>query len=194
MRPGATAPDVVAPVAGVDAGRMALRRAGDHDIPAVVALMNLAFRAVGASAGWNSEASYIDGDRTTEPLLRQELRDHPDAQLLVVEGADGRLAGSVMLEPLAGGVWQLGSLAIDPALQNEGAGRRLLAGAERWAAAAGARSIRMKVVNVRDTLIAWYVRRGYVATGVTEPFPYGDDRFGTPRRLDLSFTVLGKTL
>ena len=48
-----------------------LRRAEDRDVPAVAALMNLAFRGVGSAAGWNSEAAYIDGDRTNPEMLRQ---------------------------------------------------------------------------------------------------------------------------
>jgi hypothetical protein len=48
--------------------------------------------------------------------------------------------------------------------------------------------------DVRDALIAWYLRRGYHKTGETEPFPYGDDRFGAPLRDDLSFLVLDKDL
>ena len=47
----------------------------------------------------------------------------------------------------------------------------------------------MTVVHIRDTLIAWYQRRGYVLTGETLPFPYGD-----PPRDDLSFVVLEKAL
>jgi hypothetical protein len=58
----------------------------------------------------------------------------------------------------------------------------------------GGKRIRMNVVNVRDALIAWYVRRGYHKTGETEPFPYGDDRSGAPLRDDLSFLVLEKDL
>jgi hypothetical protein len=52
----------------------------------------------------------------------------------------------------------------------------------------------MNVVNVRDALIAWYVRRGYNKTGETEPFSYGDDRFDAPLRDDPSFLVLEKKL
>ena len=52
----------------------------------------------------------------------------------------------------------------------------------------------MHVVNVRDALIAWYLRRGDHKTGETEPFPYGDDRFGAPLRDDLSLPVLEKKL
>jgi hypothetical protein len=52
----------------------------------------------------------------------------------------------------------------------------------------------MTVVNVRDTLLAWYARRGYMPTNEIEPFPYGDNRFGTPKRNDLHFVVLHKQL
>jgi hypothetical protein len=58
----------------------------------------------------------------------------------------------------------------------------------------GGRGIRMTVVNVRDALINWYMRRGYSLTGETEPFPYGNNRFGIPKRDDLHFVVLRKHL
>ena len=46
----------------------------------------------------------------------------------------------------------------------------------------------------RDDLIAWYERRGYRRTGKMSPFPYGDERFGIPKRPDLEFELLVKTL
>jgi hypothetical protein len=52
----------------------------------------------------------------------------------------------------------------------------------------------MTVVAIRDTLIAWYQRRGYALTGETRPWPYEDERFGQPGRDDLSFVVLEKAL
>ena len=73
-------------------------------------------------------------------------------------------------------------------------GRTLLHAAEAVAERKGARRIRMTVVNIRDTLIAWYARRGYDLTGETRPFPYGDRRFGDPLRDDLAFVVLEKAL
>ena len=174
---------------------MRLDRAQPDDIPAVVALMNRAFRGSGQGASWNTEAEHIDGDRTSEALLRADIAATPEAALLISRSADGAdLEGSVWLEPRGDGVWYLGSLTVDPGLQNAGAGRRLLSASEAWAADHGARVIRMTVVNVRDTLIAWYERRGYRLTGEIEPFPYDDARFGTPRRSDLSFVVLEKAL
>jgi GNAT superfamily N-acetyltransferase len=73
-------------------------------------------------------------------------------------------------------------------------GKILLSAAEQWVRDRGGKRIRMHVVNVRDALIAWYLRRGYHKTGETEPFPYGDDRFGAPLRDDLSFLLLEKDL
>ena len=54
--------------------------------------------------------------------------------------------------------------------------------------------IKMTVIAQRTELIAWYERRGYRRTGAREPFPYGDPRFGLPRRPDLYFEVLEKQL
>ena len=174
---------------------MKLQQARAADIPAVVALVNTAFRGSGHEASWNSEAAYIDGDRTSEALLTAELSATADAQLLIVKSnSEAAIEASVWLEPASEAVWYLGSLTVHPRFQNVGAGRRLLEAAERWAQQRGAKTIRMKVVNVRDTLIAWYVRRGYRLTGEVEAFPYHDTRFGVPRRNDLAFMALEKEL
>lgn len=52
----------------------------------------------------------------------------------------------------------------------------------------------MTVIEQRNELIAWYERRGYCRTGKTAPFPYGDLRFGEPKRPDLRFVVMRKDL
>lgn len=169
--------------------------ATDADVPPVVALMNVAYRGGGSDGGWTSEADYIEGTRTTESMLRQDMASKPDATMLVWRRpSDDSLLGCVWVEPEGDGVWYLGSLAIDPREQNRGLGRTLLAAAESWISGRGGREIRMTVIDVRDTLIAWYGRRGYTATDETEPFPYGDNRFGIPKRDDLYFVVLRKRL
>ena len=169
---------------------MLFEPATEADLPAVVDLANLAFRG---AEGWNVESAYISGDRLSEALLRANLAAKPNAHLLV-HREDGILLGTVLLEPLADGTWYLGLLTVRPDLQTRQLGRRLLAAAEAFAHARGARRIRMQVVNVRDALIAWYERRGYALTGESEPFPYGDDRFGRPLRDDLAFVVLERSL
>ncbi len=174
---------------------MHLRRATRAEYPAVVELANLAYRGSQGSSGWTSESSYIEGPRLTEPQLRKDLDAKPDAHLLVLREEDGApLLGTVWLEPMCSSVWYLGLLTIRPEGQKRQLGRRLLAAAEAYAADRGAQRIRMTVINIRETLIAWYERRGYLRTGESEPFPYGDERFGRPLRQDLSFIVLEKAL
>ena len=174
---------------------LTLRIAQEHDLSALAQLMNIAYRGNGAVRSWNTEAQYLEGDRTSETALKEEITSKPEAFLLIAE-EDGQLPirGSVWLEPRADGVWYLGLLTIDPTLQKSGLGSALLTLSEQWAKDRGAEVMEMHVINVRDTLIAWYERRNYRLTGESHPFPYGDNRFGRPLRADLSFVVLKKTL
>ena len=177
----------------LDAARVELRPATEQELPAVVALLSRAYRGTGAAASWCSETGFIEGDRTSEALLRQELRDRPAGTLLVWELL-GAIQGTVWLEPEDERTWYLGSLAVNPQIQGAQLGRRLLSAAENWVRGRGGNRVRMTVVNVRDSLLAWYERRGYRPTGATEPFPYEDARFGRPTRPDLCFLVLAKQI
>jgi GNAT superfamily N-acetyltransferase len=174
---------------------MFLARAVEADYALIVDLANLAFRGVGPLASWNSEADFIEGQRLTESLLREDLAAKPDVLLLTYrDDPNGELLGTVWLEPNKDGVWYLGLLTVRPDLQNRQMGRALLAVAEGFAKQHGACRIRMSVVNVRETLIDWYERRGYLLTGETLPFPYSDERFGRPLRDDLHFVLLEKDI
>ena len=171
--------------------------AAESEFPAIVALVNSAYRGEGAQAGWTTEAGYIDGQRIDLDSLRQDLTEAPNAVLLTLrDEADGPLLGCVWIEPDAeapeGDAWYLGMLTIRPDQQDRQLGRALLAQGEAYAQARGAARVRLTVVHLRDTLIAWYQRRGYVLTGETKPFPVGE-RFGKPQR-ELSFVVLEKAL
>jgi ribosomal protein S18 acetylase RimI-like enzyme len=127
--------------------------------------------------------------------LREDIAAKPRAHLLVRRHAETHdIIGTVWLEPVTDGAWYLGLFTVSPVLQKQHLGRELLGAAEDFAKAHGGRSIRMGVLCVRDALIAWYQRRGYTLTGETEPFPYGDNRFGTPLRDDLEFVILEKQL
>src|SRR5580704_4776279 len=173
---------------------MLLKPAVETEYAAIIALINLAFRGTGPSASWNIE-NFIEGQRLNESLLREDLAAKPEAHLLTYrDEPDGPLLGTVLLDPQKDGVWYLGLLTVLPTLQKRKLGRALLADAEHFAKDRGARRIEMTVVNVRDTLIAWYERRGYVLTSETRPFPYGDERFGRPLRDDLYFVVLQKDI
>jgi ribosomal protein S18 acetylase RimI-like enzyme len=174
-----------------------LTPATEADYPAVVDLANRAYRGTGPEASWNVE-NVIEGQRIDESLLRDDLAASPEAQLLLWRANDSALLGCVRLEALRqhepAGAWYLSLLAVDPRRQNQQLGRTMLAAAEAFSQTRGAGRIRMSVVFLRDTLIAWYLRRGYTLTGETEPFPYGDERFGRPLRDDLYFVILEKEL
>jgi GNAT superfamily N-acetyltransferase len=173
---------------------MALCPASDAEIPAVADLVNSAYRGQSARQGWTHEADYLGGQRTDAQTLRADLAGQPGARLLVWrDGAEGPL-GCVWLEPAEEAVWYLGLLTVRPDLQARRLGRTILEAAEALAVRQGVRRMRMTVVAIRHELIAWYERRGYARTGETRPFPYGDRRFGEPRRDDLSFVVLEKAL
>ena len=58
----------------------------------------------------------------------------------------------------------------------------------------GAGSMEMTVIRQRESLVAWYERRGYQRTGETRPFPYDDERFGSPKVPGLEFVTLAKPL
>ena len=169
-----------------------LCEAAEADYPEIIALTNRAFRGMGPEASWNVE-DVIDGDRINESLLREDRAKAPDGHLLIWREA-GEHLGHVRLDPLANGTWYLAMLTVRPDRQAQQLGRRLLTASEDFARARGASRIRMTVVNTRDTLIAWYERRGYTLTGETEPFPYGDNRYGTPNRDDLCFVVLERAI
>ncbi|CAN5610726.1 GNAT family N-acetyltransferase [soil metagenome] len=171
---------------------LVFRAATAADVPAVVALVTSAYRGEASRVGWTTEADFLDGERIDPELLREEIL-RPRSYVLVAERDGGMLACAHVAD--AGGVGYFGMFAVQPMLQQAGIGNAVLTECERivrddWQLAV----MRMRVIDLRDSLIAWYQRRGYHRTGVFEPFPYGDPRFGIPRRDDLRFEVLEKPL
>lgn len=162
------------------------------DYPAVIALTNRAYREASGQADWKVE-TLVGGQRIDEALLRDDLAQ-PGAVLLLGRDEGGDYVGHVRLDASDTGVWYLAMLTVNPDRQDGGMGRILLAAAEDYARTHGAHRIRMSVIHQRSELIAWYQRRGYVLTGETGVFPYGDARFGTPMRDDLFFEMLEKSL
>ena len=173
---------------------MRLEPATDADLPPIAALVNAAYRGDTARRGWTHEADLLEGQRTDVADLARQLRDRAGTVLLVGRlGDDAAPVASVLLVPEGDGAWHLSMLTVDPDRQNRGLGRRLLAGAERVAAAHGARETRLSVIGLRRELLAWYERRGYRPIGHA-PFPVDDAAIGQARRTDLDFVVLAKRL
>lgn len=172
---------------------LTIRDAARADIPALHALIESAYRGEASRAGWTTEADLLDGQRTDPEDLAAILAD--PAQALLTAWREDQLIGCVLIADRGDGIGYVGMLSVKPALQAAGLGRRLVRAAhaallERYEA----KRVRISVLPQRSELIGWYERLGYIATGETLPFPYGDERFGLPRRDDLSFIVMETAL
>lgn len=172
------------------------RGAQPEDTDALVALIESAYRGDASRAGWTTEADFLDGQRT-DPDEIGGLIARVDACFVLVEEG-GRLLACCLIEQQPDGDaldCYFGMFSVRPDMQGVGLGGALLAEAERIAREQWhCRAMRMSVIDLRDELIAWYERRGYLRTGQHKPFPYGDERFGIPKRDDLRFEWLVKPL
>lgn len=170
-----------------------IRSAGVADVVEVVDLVESAYRGERSRSGWTTEADLIDGQRVDDAMVRQAVSD-PGVVVLVHEAAD-EIVACCEVRRCDGGGAEFGMFAVSPAQQGRGVGHRMLEAAEDRARTEwGAGTLQMSVIEQRVELIAWYRRRGYEPTGERRPFPYGDERFGRPRRSDLCFVVLAKRL
>ena len=168
------------------------RAAVADDIPAIVALVESAYRGDVSKQGWTTEADMLDGQRTDPVSVAALLQAPASRVLLALQG--GKLLGCVHVEG-HDGVGYFGMFAVSPTAQGLGIGAGLLNEAERVARVDfGCAIMTMTVISIRTELIAFYARRGYRATSDTKPFPYGDERFGIPKRDDLEFAVYAKAL
>jgi len=160
------------------------------DIPALVKLVNSAYRGETSKKGWTTEADLLDGTRTDAASLSPIIQSATDTILKCCDDSN-QIIGCVHLQEKLQKIY-LGMLTVAPELQSGGIGRKLLAAAEQYAKDRNAISIMMTVISVRKELIEWYERRGYHRTGETKPFPH-DPRFGIPKQ-ELVFVVLLKKL
>ncbi|MDH5472271.1 MAG: GNAT family N-acetyltransferase [Gammaproteobacteria bacterium] len=168
------------------------RIATEHDIEVIVALVESAYRGNASRAGWTTEADLLDGQRTDAEEVSRLIKADDSCILLCQQ--DSKIVASVhLLNKHSYGY--LGMFAVTPAEQGKGIGKLLLAEAEKlicnkWHCPL----LHMTVISLRKDLIAWYERRGYKSSGHFLPFPYGDERYGLPKRDDLKLIVLEKSL
>lgn len=169
-----------------------LRFAGVATLPGVLGLVQSAYRGEASRAGWTTEADLLEGGRTTADLVLAQMVGLRDAVLVL--GAARRPTACCAVG-LHDDVARLGMFAVRPDAQGRGTGAEVLRGAERYVRERwDVRALELAVLRQRSELLAWYERRGYVRTGATVPFPYGDPRYGRPLRDDLELVVLRRPL
>jgi GNAT superfamily N-acetyltransferase len=149
-----------------------LRPATRADAPAIVSVINDAFRV---------ERFFVNGDRTSP----DEIDGLMGKGTFLLAEESGTIIGCVYVDVTRAPAY-LGLLAIAPTDQRRGVGRLLMDAAEQWCDARGARTIQIRVVNLRDELPPFYRRRGYRECG-TEPF-------SAPSTRPCHFIVMEKTL
>jgi ribosomal protein S18 acetylase RimI-like enzyme len=161
-----------------------------EDVTALEKLINSAYRGETSKKGWATEADLLEGKRITLYELEEIIKNKDNTILKYIE--NNQIIGSVLLAN-KGDKLYLGMLSISPELQNRGLGKKLLQEAEIHALSLGLTKIVMTVITIREKLIEWYNRHGYVDTGVREPFVLNDsDAIITDQHLE--FVVLEKIL
>ncbi|HET8941362.1 MAG TPA: N-acetyltransferase [Rudaea sp.] len=172
--------------------QLLVRAATLADVDVIVALVESAYRGDSGRRGWTTESDILDGQRVDAESVAEVIVKAQSQVLLALQAAT--LIACAHIEKQDDACY-FGMFAVNPDLQGNGTGKQMINEAERIARERyQCTRMKMTVISVRDDLIAWYERRGYHRTGVFKPFPYGDERFGIPKRDDLKFEVLEKSL
>jgi GNAT superfamily N-acetyltransferase len=156
-------------------GDLSFRDARGEDVPALVSVINAAYRV---------EEFFVAGPRTSSAEIEGMLRS---GGFLLAEAEDGPVAGCVYVGR-RGERGYFGLLSVDPALQGRGLGRRLVAAAEARLRDEGHREVEILVVDVRTELLPFYEGLGYRRVG-EEPFSEGYEL-----RMPCRFVVMRKAL
>ena len=169
---------------------MHISLAGEEDIPALVKLLNDAYRGEESKKGWTTEADMVAGDLRTDETNMNELMQMPGAVFLKYVNDNKEIEGCVFLHIREGKLY-LGMFCVSPVLQNKGIGKQIMAAAELYAISQGCPAVFMRVISIRHELMAWYERQGYYKTGEIQPFD--DTKFGIAKE-PIEFVVLQKDL
>jgi len=106
------------------------RKAVLTDVEAIVRLVNIAYRGESSRAGWTTEADLLDGLRTSANELERIITSENAIILLCLN--EDELLGSVCLEK-ENALAHIGMFVVNPMMQANGIGKRLLTEAESLA-------------------------------------------------------------
>lgn len=168
-----------------------IQLAQDTDIPAIMQLLNSAYRGESSRKGWTTEADLIAGNVRTDENNLADVMAIPGSIFLKYTNDSGIIQGCVNLQVQEKKVY-LGMFSVDPESQGAGIGKIILRSADEYARSQGCTSIYMSVISVRAELIAWYQRHGYVDTGERKAF--NEDGLTGKHLRKLEFMILEKPI
>jgi ribosomal protein S18 acetylase RimI-like enzyme len=131
-----------------------IRLAIPSDRPRLIPLINAAFAI----------ETFLEGTRTDEERLAAMMQK---GEILLAEDSSGQILACIYAET-HGNRGYLGQLAVDPAHQGSGLGKRMLAAAEDHFRDKGCEAIDITVLSLRPELLPIYKRLGFVETGTEE--------------------------
>jgi ribosomal protein S18 acetylase RimI-like enzyme len=154
-------------------GRVAVRVARSQDEDGLARL---------DAAAWTPASGFPSvNERVNDPFFTFFTDDSPPEAHLVAE-LDGRLAGYIRVKPattLRENAHVLGivGLAVAPADRRRGVASALLAAAEQYARARGARKLSLRVLGTNEPAMRLYERQGYEREGTLRDEFLIDGRF-----------------
>jgi len=131
-----------------------IRVAAPADRQRLIPLINAAFAI----------ETFLEGTRTDDERLGSMMHK---GEILLAEDSSGQILASIYAET-RGNRGYLGQLAVDPAHQRSGLGKRMLAACEDHFRAKGCEAIDITVLSLRPELLPIYRRLGFVETGTEE--------------------------
>lgn len=169
------------------------RIATEDDTIVLKELIESAFRAEDSRQGWVGN-SVLASRFSIEEKTIASIITNPDSTFLMASDANGRLLGTVGVSKRAPDSARLFMLAVDPQCHRGGIGKHILTHAEDYCQREwGPKTLGLNALSSRETLISWYMRRGFRKTGETTPFPREEfEDLNLPD--DLHFVEFEKTL
>ena len=165
------------------------------DSDKIAILINSAYRGDSSKLGWTTEADILGGLRTDKEMIQEIITDTKSQIELVFDDQNlDELLGCVYLKRIDSQVLYFGMLVVKPLIQNKGIGKKILNHIDQLASHWGCLKITISVIHTRSELISYYERRGFIKTGISEPFPTDDIRYGEPKVPNLTLIEMEKKI
>ena len=161
------------------------------DIALITDLLNISYRGETSKQGWTTEAELIAGDTRADEIMVQQIMEQAGSVFLKYTNDVHQISGCVNLQQHDCKLY-LGMFSVSPHLQGSGIGKQILKATEEYALHLGCTAIYMSVISLRNELISWYQRHGYVDTG--KRIPFEEDGITGRHLKQLEFMILEKSL